>query len=103
MTAIDSKAKRGKCLALVAVLAMIVCAFAIALPTGESDAATDTGVKEYTSGPLASGKYYVKAADNSAVGVTIPNGVTATVYVAVGTQISITISIQFKSKTDRFR
>jgi len=32
------KAKRGKCLALVAVLAMVVCAFAVALPAEESNA-----------------------------------------------------------------
>lgn len=35
----ENKMNRGKCLALAAVLAMVVCAFAIAMPAGESDAA----------------------------------------------------------------
>jgi len=43
MITTEMKAKRGKCLALAAVLAMVVCAFAVALPAGDSDADTYAG------------------------------------------------------------
>ena len=39
MITTEMKAKRGKCLALVAVLAMVVCAVAIAMPAGETEGA----------------------------------------------------------------
>ena len=68
MITTEMKAKRGKCLALVAVLAMVVCAFAIALPAEETDAEVQTtpisGYTELTGNSATineNGNYFVRS------------------------------------------
>ena len=85
------KAKRGKCLALVAVLAMVVCAFAIALPAGESDAAdpVTTGAVKVLDGTteLVNNTLYYTDKD---VSVSVDDGITATVYVLSEKTLTVT-------------
>ena len=99
MITTEMKAKRGKCLALVAVLAMVVCAFAIALPAGESDADAETvsfnaPATELTSSTtIEANKNYV-AKTNVTLGTIEGAG---TIYVLQGITIKLTSStIGFK-------
>ena len=52
MITTEMKAKGGKCLALVAVLAMVVCAFAIALPAGETEGAVASALPGVVEGKV---------------------------------------------------
>ena len=63
--------KRGKCLALVAVFAMVVCAFAVALPAGDSDADDHPGtpIENGTGTPVTSWTEVVKTLDSDAKSV----------------------------------
>ncbi len=90
MITIDLGAKRGKCLALVAVLAMVVCAFAVALPAGDSNADTATATATALSdvGDLSDegGNYYV-AKLNTVIDVTGPAEKVYNIYLLDGASV----------------
>ena len=96
MIATDLKAKRGKCLALVAVLAMAACAFAIALPAGDSDAdtrtATATALSDASGLSEKGGDYYVAKLDHVS-DVTGTEGMTYNIYLLDAASVSFADSV----------
>ncbi len=109
MIATDLKAKRGKCLALAAVLAMVVCAFAVALPAGDSDAdtrtATATALSDASGLSEKGGDYYVAKLDHVS-DVTGTEGMTYNIYlldaasVTFADSVAGTFNLYFASAVD---
>ncbi len=109
MIATDLKAKRGKCLALAAVLAMVFCAFAVALPAGDSDAesrtATATVLSDASDLSDEGGDYYVAKLD-SVMDVTGAEDETYNIYLLDGASVTFsdlltgTFNVYFANAVD---